>query len=117
MPVSRTTDSWSGLDAARAWILLSSSYRIVRWPSSRTMLCIQKKEATRAPRVTGVVDDEFAAVIRVRLSQEERCREIGADAEIAAPYGPDRIVDMVSEILAAFIAVEQGWIDLVGEGG
>ena len=95
----------------------------VRWPSSRTMLSIQKKEASRSPRVTGstrcrlvrriedhvagrqldrmgavsVLDDQLAAVIVLGIGQEEGRRQVGADPAGAAGQEADRIVDMIAE--------------------
>ena len=93
---------------------------------SLIMLCSQKKEQTRAPRVTGVtmcrlvdgikdqmarrqldpvraviiVDHQFAAVIFLGLRKEQRDGKIGADAQAGQMVAPDAIVDMLAEELS-----------------
>ena len=102
------------------------SSRSVRWPSSRTIDSIQKKDANRRPacdrldavergrrvedHVAGgqldlmlaiaVLDDQLAAVIVVGLGQEERRRQVGPDPPAAIGQEADGIVDMVAEAMA-----------------
>ena len=109
-----------------------------RAPSSRTIDWTQKKLATRAParhrldpvqagggieqqmagrqldrlRAEIVLDHQLAAVIGVRILEEERRRKVAADAELAAAVDAHRIVDMGAERLAALVAVEQRREDL-----
>ena len=55
MPVKRThAASATPRSTVSSWIVWSRSNNIERALSSRIMLCSQKKEATRAPRVTGL---------------------------------------------------------------
>ena len=45
----------------------------------------------------GVLDDQLAAVVFVGLGEEQRRREIGANAKRRARDLPDRVVDVVAE--------------------
>jgi len=102
---------------------------------SRTMLCSQKNDATRAPRrhrrnqmqarrriehevpggqldvvrAVGVLDDQFAAVIFLGLRQEQRRREVGANPQAREMIAAHGIVDMDAEMVAAVrdVAIEQ----------
>ena len=91
------------------------------------MLCSQKKDATRIPRVTGrdqmqtrrrikhevpgreldfvgaveVLDHQFAAVILVRLRQKQRHRQVGPDPQAGEAISPHRVVDMEAEMVPA----------------
>ncbi|MCY1355465.1 hypothetical protein D9M69_418860 [compost metagenome] len=60
----------------------------------------------------GVLDHQFAAVVLVRLGQEQRCRQVAADTEAGAAQVADRVVDMVGKGVPALVAVEQRRIDL-----
>ncbi|SOZ15614.1 hypothetical protein CBM2609_A70016 [Cupriavidus taiwanensis] len=60
----------------------------------------------------GVLDHQFAAVVVFRLGQEQRRRQVAADAEAGAAQVADRVVDMVGKGMPALIAVEQRRINL-----
>ena len=56
----------------------------------------------------GVLDHQLAAVVFVRIGEEQRRREIGADGRMPVVLDlADRVVHVVAERLAAAIAVEQ----------
>src|SRR5829696_2992454 len=59
-----------------------------------------------------VLDDELAAVIRLRRLEEERRGQIAAHPELAAAMDADRIVDMGAEPVAVPVIVEKRREDL-----
>ena len=61
-----------------------------------------------------VLDHELAAVILVRLRQEQRHRQVGSDAQAGQPVPPHRVVDMDAEMVPVRrrIAIEQRRKDL-----
>ena len=89
------------------------------------MLCSQKKDATRIPRVTGrdqvqtrrrikhevpgrqldfvgtieVLDHQFAAVVFVRLRQKQRHRQIGPDPQAGEAISAHGVVDVDAEMV------------------
>jgi hypothetical protein len=97
------------------------------------MLCSQKKDARRAARhrldpvqarrgikhhvagwqlhamdAVAVLDHQLTPVVIFGIVQKQRRRQIGADAMRRARHRADRVVDVITEGLAALIAVEQG---------
>ena len=58
-------------------------------------------------RAVGVFDDELAALVVVRIDEEERRREIGADAVRRAGHLPDRVVDVAAERVTAGVLIEE----------
>src|SRR3546814_2097828 len=54
-----------------------------------------------------VLHRQFATAIIIGIAEEERCRQIAADAELRPFQHADGIVDMGVEPLAALIAVEE----------
>lgn len=65
----------------------------------------------------GVFDDEFSAFVFVRVGEEERAGEVGADLFLAAGDDSDGSIDVGAEGLAAGVAVEHGRQDVEGQGG
>ena len=55
----------------------------------------------------GVLDDQLAAVVAVRLGQEQRGRQVGADAGRRAGRIADGVVHVQAEGLAFAVDVEQ----------
>ena len=58
-------------------------------------------------RAVGVLDHQLAAVVLVRVGEEQRRRQVGADAVRRAGDLADGVVDVVAERLAALVAIEQ----------
>jgi hypothetical protein len=80
------------------------------------MLWIQKNEAWRAPRVTGltrrvgavhVLHDQLAAVVLLGAAEEQRHREVGADAEGRARHLAHGVVDVGPEGHPRLVTVEE----------
>ena len=66
-----------------------------------------------------ILYDELAAVILLRLGQEQGYREVGPDPQARQPVPPHGIVDMDAEMMAAGgrLAVEEWRQDLLRDRG
>ena len=122
---------------------MSTSNRSRRCAFSRTMLSIQEeRRRARAARDGGdvvdargrieheiarrqlhplravrVLDDEFAAVVVAGRRQEQRRRQVGAEATAACRVHADRAVDVAAERHAFAVAVEERRKDLPRQRG
>jgi hypothetical protein len=63
----------------------------------------------------GVFDHQLTTVVLLGSAEEERRRDVGADAVRRPRHLPDRIVDVRAERLAALVAVEERREDLERE--
>ena len=55
----------------------------------------------------GVLDHQLAAVVVLGVGEEQRRRQVGADAVRRARHLADGVVDVAAERLAARVAVEE----------
>ncbi len=62
-------------------------------------------------RAVGILDQQLTTIILVRIVEKERRRNVGADLLAAARQQPHRIVHMFTEVLPAFVTIEQRRID------
>jgi hypothetical protein len=60
----------------------------------------------------GVFDQQLAAVILIRLRQEERDGEVCADAVRRPRHLPDGVVNVIAERLPPLVSVEERGEDL-----
>ena len=74
------------------------------WSTGRAPLAGRQLHAVDA---VGVLDHQLAAVVLVRVGEEQRRRQVGADAVRRAGDLPDGVVDVVAERLPALVAVEE----------
>ncbi len=65
----------------------------------------------------GVVHDQLAAVVMLRIGKEERRGEVRAQALPARRVRADRVVDVVAEVHAVLVAVEERREHAAGQRG